>query len=389
MSRRGFTLLEVMLASLIGAMVLAVCGTLLFAGGRTEATLAARTEQTSDLGRTRVVMNRVFSSLLMVKRKAEPRSAGSKPTLSNPGRVVTSTNPAGDAQPADPADAVQYTPRLILEPDPALANLVMTSRTLKTEGAFHPQRLEVVLTDSPVPQNSSGEQVLRLLGVKSRSAGKAKSASKPAPADASQNADAGAATTDGADPAAGDGAAAATSPLQDDAQSTVRAVRGALEFWPQTLENQRGLNAALGSLDADGDAPILWELWWVPLDPKPDHVGDPDPVTGGVPGEPYLIAKNIRFARWIAFKDRQHRAELESTMAVDLPAYVEFQIETGAGLKSEWMFEISWANGPETPPPPVVPLSSSLPLVTPTVTITPSGAGKSGKTSGGTGGSKK
>jgi len=70
--RPGFTLLEVMLASLIGAIVLALCGALLFAGSRTEATLAARTEQISDLGRARVVMAWIRS---MVIALAPARSA--------------------------------------------------------------------------------------------------------------------------------------------------------------------------------------------------------------------------------------------------------------------------------------------------------------------------
>lgn len=332
-----------MLAGLIGAMVLIVCSLLLYSGNRTELTLAARAEQTSDLGRMRVVMQRAFSSVLMTRQRIETRPP--RPAAPSAAAAPTSGDPAPDVHP--------LTPRLILHGDAQLDGLVMTPRTLKTQSpSARPQRLEVVLTDSPVPQNVSGEQVLRSLGVRSRYGLRTK---KPTTKTADPGAPPSATDTSGA--AAPANPAAPASQLEEDAQSTVRAVRGAFEFWPQSLEGERGVRAALGSLNPDSAAPILWELWWVPLPPQADHLDDPKPP-GGVPlGEPYLIAKNIRYARWVAFRGREHVEELVGSLPKDLPAYLEFQVETAAGLKSEWMFEMNWAMGPEAP---ALPASTAL-----------------------------
>ncbi|MFA6045250.1 MAG: hypothetical protein WC718_09710 [Phycisphaerales bacterium] len=336
MKRRAFTLLEVMLAGLIGAMVLIVCSLLLYSGNRTELTLAARSEQTSDLGRMRVVLQRAFSSMLMTRQRVESRP----PRPTTPSAAAPQPEPAPEDHP--------LTPRLILQGDAQLNGLVMTPRTLKTESpSSRPQRLEVVLTDSPVPQSVSGEQVLRSLGVRSRYGLKTKKGAKKAAdanaPNAATDASSAATTTDGA------GADSQPSQLEEEAQGTVRAVRGAFEFWPQALEGERGVREALGSFNPDSETPILWELWWVPLQPKADHLDDPQPATTDLLGEPYLIAKNIRYARWLAFQGRQHVDVMVGSLPKDLPAYIEFQVETAAGLKSEWMFEIGWAMGPEVP----------------------------------------
>lgn len=337
MTRRGFTLLEVMLASLIGAMVMALCAMLLFSGNRTEVMLAARAEQTADLGRIRVVLQRTFSSLLMVKLKQENRTAATKPgTGSVPGAKT-------------PSDESPLTPRLRLEGDPDLLGLFMAPRSLTiSTPSVHPQRLEVVLTDSPVPQSDTGEAALRSLGVRSRLGQRAK---KPSAAAEASNPE-----SSGGDGASGVNGAtpdAQSTQLADESQTTVRAVRGAFEFWPEQLESERGVRDALGSFNPDGETPVLWEMWWVPLPPRGEHVDDADPPQVLPLGRPYLIAKNIRFARWVAFKDREHKVVLDASIPKDLPAYVEFQVETAAGLRSEWMFEIGWAMGPEAPSPPV------------------------------------
>jgi hypothetical protein len=64
-------------------------------------------------------------------------------------------------------------------------------------------------------------------------------------------------------------------------------------------------------------------------------------------GRPYFVAGNLKYARWTAFFRKEKRGDLVSTWSSDLPAYVELQVETSAGLQSNWMFEIDWANGPE------------------------------------------
>lgn len=140
----------------------------------------------------------------------------------------------------------------------------------------------------------------------------------------------------------------------------VRAVRGAIEFHPQ------GRRAAQGRLEdlkrASGETfetPTLWEMWWVPLPPRGDTIDDePPPAALAGLDEAYLIASNIRFARFTAFDDREKKLRFAAARRQELPAYIELEIETGAGLGVHWMFETSGASGPEVPPKPSVPETS-------------------------------
>lgn len=346
MRRRGFTLLEVLLASLIGAMVMIVCAMLLYSGNRTELTLAARSEQTGDLGRTRVVMQRTFSSLLMFK----PKRVDARPGTGKP-----AAGTKAEEKPEGPA----ATPRVILEADRQLRNFQMVSRVFSGPAgrdggrglAMQPQRLEVVLTDWPVPQSGSGEDVLRSLGVRSRGGVRSKvSKAKAGEGSKAEGSERAGEPEKGDTAEKGGSADAAAEQLAEDSQTTVRAVRGAFEFWPQGLGGRWGERGALESVVQEDGKALSWELWWVPLAPRGELQGEPAPVVREGLGERYLVAKNIRFARWVAFRQRGHVTEMQAAEAKELPAYIELQYESTAGLTSEWMFELSFASGPETPP---------------------------------------
>jgi type II secretory pathway pseudopilin PulG len=340
--RAGFTLLETMLAATIAALVVLVLLSVMFAMERSERVLAARAEQSGDLQRARLVMQRVSMNILMSSKPPPRKDSTARATAETGDASKAGDKGAGDkGKGAAPAEAPQdaITPRLILDADPRLAGLFM-SKGDEPGSRYAIQRLEVVLTDSPVPSTSRDEAVFVQSGApRRRRPGGGEEESGPRRATRDEQ-------------ASGD-AAVRAAVFAEEAQGMVRAPRGALEFWPQTGEGtQRRLEAIRGLAADDPSRPVLWDLWWVPLPPRSeDPEGPPPPEAAWANmGEPYLIASNIRFARWTAFDDREKKVRLAAARRQDLPAYVELEMETAAGLRVHWMFETDCAVGPEVPP---------------------------------------
>lgn len=330
MSRRGFTLLETALAASIGAALVVIALMMLMGMERTSRLLSVRAEQGSDLAKVRLVMQRTTLSFLVAPNPVRPRPA------------ATPARPVDPNAPPEPTPAERIlTPRIILEADPRLAGLRMTRRD--DPEVYGVQRLEVVLMDSPVPESPRdfwgwAEGSMRRV-----------------------------------DQPSGEGGPGVEEALADEAQAPVRAVRGAFEFWPQIGRGAQRDLEAIRELDGWGvEKPLLWELWWVPLQPRGEYLDDPPPPPLML-GDAYLIARNIRYARWTFFDDREHKVAFETALRQGLPAFVELEVETGAGLRSQFMFETDWAIGPETARPTPPP-------------STPEGAGGPGRGGTGTGG---
>jgi hypothetical protein len=153
--------------------------------------------------------------------------------------------------------------------------------------------------------------------------------------------------------------------LADAMTVPVRAVRGAFEVRPQPPRSARveGGQGRPAAFDQQQQQPTgQWEVWWVPLprldsdgmvDVPVDSANAPDLLADSA--RPFLIASNLRFIRWTVFQERERKVELSSTWSSDLPAYVEVEAETAAGLSVNWMFEIDWAVGPEVAHKPTIP----------------------------------
>ncbi|CAG1006041.1 hypothetical protein PHYC_03282 [Phycisphaerales bacterium] len=324
--RRGFSLLETVLAAAIGSIIVVIAASMFLGVERTDRSLGVRTEQSGDLARARLVMQRAFVSLLV---------SNARPAARRPGTVV-----ARDANaPPPPAEPERkLTPRFSLDADPRLDRLRMTRKD--DDRVYGVQRLEIVLTDSPVPDNSRDVwewvQNSSRRGVKPRNRVDEPGPDRPGGPAATPEAE-----TDGSD--------------AEEAQAPVRAVRGAFEFWPQTGRGEQERLEDIERLSgAPMEVPLLYELWWIPLPVKSEYVDDPPPPVGPL-GEPYLVASNIRYARWTMYDDREKKVRLEGAVRQNVPAYAELDIETGVGLSAQFMFEVDFAQGPESlrvaPPP--------------------------------------
>jgi hypothetical protein len=303
---RGFTLLETMLAALIGSLVLGVCMTMFAFLDRSDRRMGARFEQAMGLERLRRAVDRAMSTLVM---SSEPPRRGGE------NRTVGGT-PAGAAPEADPRPLPP--PRFLIEPDgsPTVERLVKRARIAgmgATTGITTPQRMEVVLERSPIP------------------------------------------TPRASAPEHGRRAVRGVFELRPDSMTPATAagimvspsyrVSGAAEGWtlwwrplPTPAESDpSGPSRSKSEADVRG------------LDPTQDPAAVP-------------IMSGLTDCTWTVYRKREKRRDLNAIWSLDLPAYVELSVTTTAGLTSQWMFEVGWISAPEVveEPPTPVPGESSV-----------------------------
>ncbi len=356
MKRRAFTLLETMMATGIASVVVLACVMIMYTMNRTDYSMEVRAEQRFALGRIRTVMERAFSSLLM---SDEPRPgptsdvdnlAGGQlnqrinaPRTTPAARASSAAgkSDAGSDQATDGTDAREAArrqpkppppPRIILGPDTAKNRTILYPMPGGELVETNPQRLEVVLHRSPIPEAVIDPMDMPLPPRRQRQREREQRRSEQ----------------EESGPRI---ARPVTEEEPDEAALPVRAVRGAFELYPQPPRGYRppGIPTQPAVLDGSFEPTGLWELWWIPL--RPPGL-DPESMTGneylfsGL-ARPYFIAGDLKYVRWTAFYESSKRQELLSTWTGDLPAYIEMQVETAAGLKANWMFEVDWAVGPE------------------------------------------
>ncbi len=135
MTRRGLSILELVLAAAIGVMVLITTMSLLSMLNRSDRLAASRNTQSSQMAASQTIFRRMFSSLVMANNTRVPPPQN------------TAQNPAADA------DIQLPPPRFILEPDPFLSY-----EASQSEAA--PQRLILVLDRAAVPLDPENRQAI-------------------------------------------------------------------------------------------------------------------------------------------------------------------------------------------------------------------------------------
>jgi prepilin-type N-terminal cleavage/methylation domain-containing protein len=106
-TRRGFSLLEMSLAVVVGSMVVMLAIALLNSIERGNAMMSLRTQQTVDMQTTRLVLNRTFSTILAAQAMQQ---TGRAP-------VVAQAVPEGTPPAAVEPPARQSAPRVLLTLD--------------------------------------------------------------------------------------------------------------------------------------------------------------------------------------------------------------------------------------------------------------------------------
>ncbi len=274
MTRRAFTLLETVLAAVIGSLVV-LSGYAVFASlNAADRSLARRADEQVQMAQLQRTMQRAFSSLLL----APTPQTTQQPAANAAGAGGVTAGAASETQ-EEPA----VPPRFILGPetDERISRLTQRAKFAAGGGGGKvaaPQRLEITLHKPPIVAPPS-RRVPGLTLVEASEAAR---------------------------------------------QDTAGGVRGAFVLTPDEVSE----------LSRSDDGRTGWTLWW-------------QPMVGGEDTAPVPVATGLVYCQWQVFKDREMHAELTAGIPSDLPAYVQLEVETLAGLYANYMFELAWVVGEE------------------------------------------
>jgi prepilin-type N-terminal cleavage/methylation domain-containing protein len=329
--RRGFTLLEVMLAAILGSMILLACVGLF--GAIDRQTLAGRDRftETLELSTTHATAERAIQLLVMsdspapvepsTRDRTEPDPADpDEPDEQDPDAPAASDDPTAPPLPSDP-------PRFDLAFDPVHSgSMEVVDQQSGRVRVIPPQRLEVALRSPPIfvpTEPRAGDDDPQRESRRERRERRARE-------DAEVE-----------DPALVEIAIAP-------------GVRGAFE-----LVQVPG--------DPYGDYPDgTWELWWrqlttadgpAPIDSGADEMIWPE---GMAPGA-VRLASDLTRVHWQVFRGNEWRDEWTATWTDDLPAYVQLEVQTVHGTNHQWLLEVGWTTGKDPGTQTTTPLQPSDP----------------------------
>ncbi|MBZ0171626.1 MAG: hypothetical protein K8E66_04535, partial [Phycisphaerales bacterium] len=334
----GFTLLETVLATLIGSLVLAAAMSLFVAMSRAERTMARASRHMEEMAMSQQILRKSFMTMVLAGQDSLARQMSE---FEQDGELTED-------------ELVQLPrPRLLLEFDTASSIAVMRTnalldgvRVLDPAGyGMGPQRLEITLPDKPVPES------MRLFP----------SAWTSAPAD---------------------DLVRVFDPSGVEKPENETGLRGCFELRPdgarERLMEGYGLVPARGLeptplLPAARRPPDGWTLWWRPVYGQEYRVRQQG-VAFDIDRQPGLLAeavpliRGVRLMRWVAFAAEENPddpdapviverwPEYAGTTVEDIPGYMEVEIETTSGAYASWAFELGWSLadeyfGEDTAPP--------------------------------------
>ncbi|MBM4108238.1 MAG: hypothetical protein FJ255_05425 [Phycisphaerae bacterium] len=288
---RGFTLLEVVLAAMVGLLMVLAAFLVLSGMERTNQRLAARATEQAQLERAHVVLYRALNTLVMSDlptppgrwRERQPGRAGT-PAPPAPPPTEPPTGEPGARSVGGSAVQPEPPPRFVLRKDAS------AERPSAAWGAGStPQHLELTLSAQPIAGDASEDEWREFRLPMTNHQG-----------------------------------------LVLD----VHAHRGRFELTPVEVR------------PVDAAARTEYELWWRPLPPLPVGLDQLD--TAPFAEGPVKVAEHLRWAWFEVFAGRRKQADkFTATWVVDLPAYVRFEAMTATGLYVDWLFEVGWTSAPE------------------------------------------
>ncbi len=307
-SHRGFTLVEMALASVIGAAVLLGCFSVFAASSRMDRAFNNRFERSNDLHITQMTMRRAFLALQMEENQA-------------PARGSSSQNADAAENEADTEDATRA--RMILDLDGSAG---------RDASGWTPQRFELVLATPPIAMNLAAQaggwiQIAQQNG-----------------------------SLDFSSPDGSGGVMRSVFELRPtNTREEIMLRTGLIDS--AAYASMTGIDPRFESQTQDPSKPAEgWTLWWRPIlgaeaaelqagfPPYMDAQGTTEQIrtrlAGAIP-----VARGIQRARWQIYKgDEMVDVFAASTMS-DLPAYAVFELQMLTGQYATWMFEIDWVLG--------------------------------------------
>lgn len=322
---RGFTLLETILSSVIGSMVLLACFALFVSMSRVEGSMNRASRQMEELALGQQIFRKSFMTIALIGEQALES-------------VVSDLAVDGVVPEAERMNIPRA--RLIIDFDAApsiggmITSALLDGVQLRDPAGFGagPQFIELVLPDKPVPES------MRLFVPQWSTA----------PADD---------LVDAFDPSG------ISRPEEESG------VRGIFELRPDGARERvmegYGIVPATGleprpTTKAGRDIPDGWTLWWRPMYGE-EYWARQSGLQFDIDSNPALLAeavpliRGVRAMRVFAFAAeenpegpdlplvRQRWPAYEASTAAELPGYVEMEIETTGGMVANWVFEMGWS----------------------------------------------
>ena len=294
---RGFTLIELTLAIVVGSLVLIGVAGVFAASRNMERIFGASYENTTELHIAQMTIRR---TLLTLQVKEDQRSN------------------AADSAGVDNSDVQEFADRsrIILEPDPVYKNLL---------GEFEPQRFEVVVSTPPIALNMA-TKAAEWARINDRDPDSLDFSSEDASG----------------------GVMRSVFELRPEGsrEGVMRSV-GIMDPDPKA-------DAKL--IESQATAPTSWTLWWRPIlqteseylraggNPLSDVAGTQDEIRFRLAGAIPLIT-NIDVCAWTIYKSDEHVSDYLALEMSELPAYAEFEVLLTNGMYATWMFEVDWVLG--------------------------------------------
>ena len=281
MRRRAFTLIEVVLACSLGAMVVLACVGVYSAMTRADLMLQARFDESAELARLQRTMQNAMGTLVLAPEEtnlgAGAQGAGEAGADAADGEIEAASEEEGPR------------PRIILGPETSEPIASFTRRAAYAAGGggglvARPQRLELVLTRAPIRPEAD------------QSPGWTAALAGLVEAEAARQGD------------------------EEETEELVEAgVRGAFILMPD--------DATVTGSRPRADRRAGWTIWWQPM----------DELT-----EPARVASGIAFCHWRAYFGGEMIDEHEAYSTNELPTFMELEVETLGGLYANFLFETVW-----------------------------------------------
>lgn len=354
MIRRGFTLIELALATVLGTIIIAAALAIFTSMDRADRRFERRFEETVAIERLHNTLRKAFGNIAMSEEPAPPNTPGIQATSATAGTTQPGRSTETDTS-LSPASLPP--PRFILLEDqnPDVRGMVNLSRALEGgggSGVLAPQIMEVTLTQSPI----GDARAAQLAAYESRMAVRLglqdDNSSSNSAADSSRSSDSSSSSSrsskrpsqDLAESAARDRAASldAPAPVDEEDAFAGNLVRGQFFLRPGIADRRRR--------DDMNPDEIPWDLYWVRLRPRERIEAFDAPLAPPeYVGEPILIASGLRYFNVRIFKDRSWLRQHAATYFQHLPAYVQVEVETTTGIWAKWLFEVGWVMSAEVP----------------------------------------
>ncbi len=415
-SRRGFTLLEVMLAAVLGALVVAASLALFTMMDRARKLQNDRLETNTELAFAHKILQQSFRTLLM-ESSPEPKDDEMKD------KIKKDIDEAGENLSQDRREdtAIQ---RFALQPDPSkrsydgtilqTIDLTLTTppvhavtRSLTAEEEENAQLRQLALARQRSmsvwsERNSAARSSSRLgssrLSGSDKSGGSTSDSGKSGSSSSKErNPNATTARADrlrnGALGLGGGPADDRISSLasQDIEPPKAPGVRGVFEFRQEDDPKVLARLASSGIQNA-----TAWSLWWKQIPPDEELDLPPTDATGEGANAARDRAERLHLielarasrtdtpevkllsgignAQWQVYRRRKMVSKMAAAHAKELPAYVNFKFDTVDGRHQDWLFEVAWSYGQE----PGTVLAVNDPLGAPFDPSNPDGAGDGG-----------